>query len=548
MAGELDFDDVPSPPAKVAPRAQPEPAAESFETAVAIVPANEPRSRKKPDALPASPEAEENLISCCLLDGADALAKCESAGIGARSFFEPRNATIFSAITAIWKRGDPIDAAVLHGELDRQKVLGAIGGMAYLLRVSSKQPTSALAMHFIEEVREMALRREMIREAAILTEQARDVGTPGQFEEVLAGAKERITALADNKPLRQKKDSVLDARAYDHAKKLSQPPAIFTLKGTTICTAGNLTSIFAQAKVGKSAQIGAILAATFARPEMLADTLGIEGRNYNEHAVLHFDTEQSPYDRQQLLVTALKRCGLAQPPAWLKSYSLTGLPAADCRDLIQHALSRAKKTFGGIYCCIIDGTADLVVNPNDPEECFPLVTQLQGYAIEYETALINVVHMNPASAQGQSEKGRGHLGSQLERKSESNLTMDKDAEGVTRIWGLKQRGKMIIKSEAAAFRWSDDKGMHVSCEATAEDAVKRGRPKTHTFAQFVQIFPTDPAKAEGRQALHKRAQDIADIADSSFRTLLTEAVNNGLIVRTQVGQFFKYHMAHAQSK
>lgn len=525
-------------------------ASESFETASPHQSTATPGRNGALRELPSSPEAEQHFLACCFVDASEVMAKAESAGIGVSWFFDDRHRLIYERVTAVWKRGETVAPAVIHEELKSAGKLKAAGGMAYLLAVSSAQPTTMQAGYFIEKVREMALRRETIREATALAERSYAVtNAPGEFDEVLRDAKDRITAIADNKPLRQKKDATLDARAYDNTKRLPQPTPIFTLKGTTICTAGNLTSLFAQAKAGKSALIGAMMAATFARPEMMADTLGLAGRNYNEHAVLHFDTEQSPYDRQQLIVTSLKRCGLSAPPPWLLSYSLTGLPAADCRDLIEHSLTRAKKTFGGLYCVIIDGTADLVVNPNDPEECFPLVTKLQGYAIEHETAIVNVVHMNPAGALGQSDKGRGHLGSQLERKSESNLTMEKDAEGITRIWGLKQRGKMIVKSEAQAFRWSDDKAMHLTCEAgSADDGSKRGRPKGHTFAQFISIFPTDPAKAEGRQTLQKRAQDIAAMPDTSFRVLLTEAVENGFLIRSQVGSFFKYHLAKAQTK
>lgn len=280
--------------------------------------------------------------------------------------------------------------------------------------------------------------------------------------------------------------TILKSRAFDITKPLPKPREIYSIAGTRICTPGNLTTIYSQAKTGKSSLVGAMLAATFTNPASSHDTLQVSGPNYGNHAVLHFDTEQSPYDWQQLVLTSLRRVDLADPPEWLLSHSLTGLPVLDAKQSVEQCIRDAHARFGGIHSIIIDGVADLVIDPNDPAECFPLVTRLHALAIEFDTAIISILHMNP----GSEVKGRGHLGSQLERKSESNLTLTKDGD-VSMVSSTKQRGKSIPADKAPSFRWSDERQMHVSTK-TPESAKKSkpGRVEIYPFADFSTVLPS----------------------------------------------------------
>lgn len=338
----------------------------------------------------------------------------------------------------------------------------------------------------------------------------------------------------------------LTARAYDPALILEKPTAIFSLKGTTICTQGNLTTLLSQAKAGKSAIVGAMISAAHDRPTNNNDTLSISGPNYAGHAFLHFDTEQSPYDWQQVIRSSMRRVNREQPEPWFLSYTLTGLDAVTSRALVAHAIQRAHQRFGGIFAVIIDGTADLVVDPNDPDECFPLVTKLHGLAIEFKTTIINIVHMNPGASASDGAKARGHLGSQLERKSESNLMLEKNAEGVTKIWGTKQRGKMIAKADAPSFSWSDADGRHTTCESAplGDPGAKGGRPAKYEFGQFRDIFPRDPKDAKTGATLLKMAQAAdGNLSKTSFHRLITTASEQGLLVRVVDGVSVKFHMA-----
>jgi replicative DNA helicase len=115
--------------------------------------------------MPHSAEAEEYLLSCCLIDGADVVARCLEARISPASFYVPAHGIIFEKIQDLYSRQVPVDLAVLSEELKAARQLDAVGGYAFLTRVSGSIPTTAQAGYFIDRVREQHLLREIIRSA-----------------------------------------------------------------------------------------------------------------------------------------------------------------------------------------------------------------------------------------------------------------------------------------------------------------------------------------------------------------------------------------------
>lgn len=116
-------------------------------------------------SLPHSIESEDHLLSCCLLDGAEVIARCEEANIRPESFYDPKHGIIFDILLGLTRAGKPTEVDVVAEELQTQKKLDSVGGYAFLTQISSRIPTTAQAGYFIEKVRELSLLREMIRSA-----------------------------------------------------------------------------------------------------------------------------------------------------------------------------------------------------------------------------------------------------------------------------------------------------------------------------------------------------------------------------------------------
>ena len=122
--------------------------------------------------MPASEEAEQHVIACCLLDGNDTIARCLEARIAPESFYWPSNQLLFQAIIELYQKGQPVTLEVLAEELTTRRLMEQIGGFPYLMQVTGKIPTTAHAGYFIEKVREKHLLRELIKTATGAVEQA----------------------------------------------------------------------------------------------------------------------------------------------------------------------------------------------------------------------------------------------------------------------------------------------------------------------------------------------------------------------------------------
>jgi hypothetical protein len=241
-----------------------------------------------------------------------------------------------------------------------------------------------------------------------------------------------------------------------------RPPAlrpVYSMGEAAICTRGNLAALTAHAKAGKSGLVNALLAAPMAIRG--SDTFGIASENPEGFAVVHIDTEQAKEDHWHQVHRAMRRAGRETVPPWLLSFCFTGFSAKQARADAWLAVEHAAKQFGGIHSVHLDGAADLVADVNDAEECNEFVASLHALAIRFDCPITCVIHFNPGS-----EKTRGHLGSQLERKAETNLRIDKDGE-VSEVWSEKQRRAPIVKGKGPRFQWSDESGMHVSVAAGA---------------------------------------------------------------------------------
>lgn len=119
---------------------------------------------------PHSIEAEQHLLSACLLDGAAVVAKCEAEKLLEGAFYVPANRVIYRILVDMYRRQAPIDLAVLAEELKTRGHLDEVGGYPYLTRISGRIPTTAGAGYFIEKVREMWLLREAIQRGKELVE------------------------------------------------------------------------------------------------------------------------------------------------------------------------------------------------------------------------------------------------------------------------------------------------------------------------------------------------------------------------------------------
>lgn len=173
--------------------------------------------------LPHDLEAEEYLLSCCLLDASDALPKATTAGVTPATFFETKHGTVFETMLDLYGAQQPVEVDVVATELKTRRQLDAVGGYAFLTQVSSKVPTTAQLSYFIEKVVEQATLRSIIRSATGLVEDAYSF-SGGDLREEFADKIENIGAFLNRQDsARTWKQAVEEAEAT--TRERIKPPA-----------------------------------------------------------------------------------------------------------------------------------------------------------------------------------------------------------------------------------------------------------------------------------------------------------------------------------
>ena len=182
-ATELDFDDG------AGPLMEPEPEPSRLSVY---------RAPKRPDAigrsLPHSIEAEEHLLSCCMIDGREMIGRCRQSGVSSNSFYLAAHSIVFEIIESLDdKHARIIDVATVAEELKTRKQLDNVGGYGFLMQVSGRIPTTAQAGYFIEKVRELATLRAIIIQATGAIEECYNY--TGGIEEFATAIETRISSV-----------------------------------------------------------------------------------------------------------------------------------------------------------------------------------------------------------------------------------------------------------------------------------------------------------------------------------------------------------------
>jgi len=150
-----------------------------------------PESSAAPRIPPHDLQAEMGVLGSMLLSqDATHLAR---ERLSASSFYKLAHQDIFNAIAELSESSNAADVILLRDQLAKDGRLEKAGGVEYLLELMESVPTSANAEHYIEIVREHALRRSLIETASDIQKRAYDA--PQEVDELLDEAESRILAV-----------------------------------------------------------------------------------------------------------------------------------------------------------------------------------------------------------------------------------------------------------------------------------------------------------------------------------------------------------------
>lgn len=322
----------------------------------------------------------------------------------------------------------------------------------------------------------------------------------------------------------------------------NNPPAkaqeIISAGDVPLGTQGNILCITGGEGTGKSNYVAALVAGSIRPENIQVDTLGINVHENNKHkAVLLYDTEQSEVQLFKNVSNLLKRAKQPEKPEELKAFCLTGMSRKERLQAIVQSMDKFHYQYSGIQLVVIDGIADLVHSANDEAESLRVVDELYRLAGIYQTCIVCVLHYVPNGL-----KLRGHLGSELQRKSAAILSIELDNEPtVSVVKALKVREGSPLDVPLMLFSWDKDTGMHLyRGEKPREEKEKRKEKELISVAREVfdqQTFITYIDLCE-------QIQQIMDVKERTSKSYIRFMREKEIIIKDPSNQsyFIKGHI------
>jgi hypothetical protein len=192
------------------------------------------------------------------------------------------------------------------------------------------------------------------------------------------------------------------------------------LKGDVpLFSSGEISLVTGSPKSKKTFLVSFLITALLSQNEYAGFTSKLQGN------ILLIDTEQGRRRTNSVVRRIYRLLNLdfaAQIPNFT-AISIRELSANERLEVLEKAIKT--ESFSIVF---LDGFADLVQNTNDLEECSRKVSQLMKLSEDHNTHICSVVHTNP-----NSDKTRGHIGSELQRKCETVALVKKDSDTTSTV-------------------------------------------------------------------------------------------------------------------
>jgi len=301
------------------------------------------------------------------------------------------------------------------------------------------------------------------------------------------------------------------------------PKPIIKIGESIVATNGNIITLSGDSKSGKSSLTNVIIAGSIV-------TGGYDGFpglevevNKDNHAVIHFDTEQSDYKQfDNLKNQIMKRTGFEFQPSYLRSYNLRRLEIDKYQSVVTGICQEASELYGGIHSIYIDGFADFINSVNDDKESNAIVDYFTKLSIEFDTIVVGIVHLNPGG-----KKQRGHLGSQLQRKSESVINVIKE-DGFSYIYPDFMRNSDISEFSMIKFKYSKEAGYHQYAGIYEHHGKSNTENDRRDLA--LKIFTAVPKRYKDA---YREIMILQNVSERTAKSRISEMLDFGIIQKLE---------------
>ncbi|MEI6764631.1 MAG: AAA family ATPase [Bacteroidota bacterium] len=217
------------------------------------------------------------------------------------------------------------------------------------------------------------------------------------------------------------KDLLSNSQMFTYDEVEAESPCIRVHQpdhDSTVCSIGNISLVAGKAKSRKTFLVSAIVASALSNSTVLKFSGQLPD---DKRMVLYIDTEQSRMDCKKVLVRVSKmlNCAEHEHPENLVFVRLRPYPPKLRLGIIEYAINNIPD----VGFVIIDGIKDVVFSINDEAEATDVSSKLMKWSEEKKLHILTVLHKNKTD-----DNNRGHLGTELENKCETVITVSKDKE------------------------------------------------------------------------------------------------------------------------
>jgi hypothetical protein len=270
--------------------------------------------------------------------------------------------------------------------------------------------------------------------------------------------------------------------------------------------------------------------------------LNILAREDREFAVVYVDTErnlkeQLPYSIQNIRAKAgySRFCEVDN----FECISLLEIDRPNRFHALREFLDFARKKFKGRHLFVVlDVVSDCCENFNDPRYTMPLVDALNSNINRFDVTFLCVIHQNPSL---HDDKARGHLGTELENKASTIITLGMDADSdLIRIACKKQRTAKPFEAFFAKYS-EEEHGLVLASDSDVQAAKATQMLVIDWKAAFGSA--TELASEE----LKKCIVAMYGVSKSTAARYISDAARLGEITKTTSGKRAPYCITTAQA-
>lgn len=208
----------------------------------------------------------------------------------------------------------------------------------------------------------------------------------------------------------------LNSRKFRNGYKPPEENVIFSIQGKNIGTSQSFVCFQGLPKAGKSTFITSAIASAFTHWDIFGMKINFPK---NRKRICYIDTESSDFDYYRVLERIRSQIICDPLPHNFDSFLFREDDPQDIQSMIEIYLDENPDC----SVLVIDGILDLIADFNSVEQSFYLVQWLKRITKKHDLLILCVLHLGK-----KDQNSIGHIGSYLDRKSQSVLKIEKNKE------------------------------------------------------------------------------------------------------------------------